>query len=406
VKAFKGTSLSIGFGHGILIDEPTELSGGSLSEDANSRELVICTRIPTVDTFIRMVSTGSAAGFIIPECSPYSHLAWAISYFDAHSIILEAPDLPREATAFVDFDEGTLLLPENIRETELLKSAEDRRQQQHSHIQMRASLPAVTKSGIRVAVMAQIQTPDDVALAKLNGADGVGETKSELILDRSGAVSLNAHSIIRTIEAKTDWRPIPLRFFDFASDKVVRGVQLIKAQTTLGYRGIRLLELDQSIIDSFLTMVENVDMTNVVTILPMVCLPSEVTRFRQLVGSRLSRIGVTLETPAAALLAEDFLDVVDYVEIGINDLTQFTMAWDRNIASPERLPTEKLGAPVAELISRVVNAASERHAFATLGIDLRPTSTLVDQLLTLGVRSVTVSPRLVPFWKELIRTSP
>lgn len=406
MKIFNGTSLSNGCTHGVLVRQPPTV--GELIDlnpaHADSDLIVIYDDTPTVEEFIRIARMPNTRGFIISSCSPYSHLAWAVSYFDARSIVLDPQELPDGETAFVDFDGGSVLVPEDRSELQLLVELEARAQSEREYVQSRASIPAVSKSGIRVSVIAQIQSPDDVALAKSNGADGVGEIKSELMFDSSGAVSLQARSIIQTIQSDTDWTPIPIRFFDFTADKTFKSMS-DRNEGSMGYRGVRLLEIDSSLAASFLTTVDGVNLTGIVTVLPMVSLPSEVVRFRQLLGARFSKVGVTIETPAAAISIQDILDVADYIEIGINDLTQFTMAWDRNVPNIERLPAHELSKPVAHFVQTISEAALERNTFSALGIDLRPSSTLVAQLLKLGVRAVTVSPRLIPLWKEMVRLS-
>src|SRR5438105_13813253 len=91
MKIFNGTPLSNGRTHGVLVrlpPTPNELIELNRAH-ADSGLIIIYEDTPTVEEFIRIARMPSARGFIISSCSPYSHLAWAISYFNARSIVLD-----------------------------------------------------------------------------------------------------------------------------------------------------------------------------------------------------------------------------------------------------------------------------------------------------------------------------
>jgi phosphotransferase system enzyme I (PtsI) len=138
----------------------------------------------------------------------------------------------------------------------------------------------------------------------------------------------------------------------------------------------------------------------------MVTSASEVRRIRRKLGSRYNHIGITAETPAAALRIEELLEVAEFVEIGLNDMTQYTMAWDRDIPNEERLPSDRIVEPVADLVASVAKACAAGGVPYTLGIDLRPTESLAAQVISLGIESISCAPSLVKPWKHAIAALP
>ncbi len=168
----------------------------------------------------------------------------------------------------------------------------------------------------------------------------------------------------------------------------------------LGARGIRMLEADDIWHKSILNTFKNVDLTQFIVVFPMVTSAAEIRRIRKRWGKNAMRIGVTVETPAAAIRIDELLEVVEYVQIGLNDLTQYTMAWNRDLPNEERLPSDRIVGPVEDLIASVVDACSDANIPYTLGLDLRPSFTIAKQLLGLGVQSLSCAALLTKYWRE------
>ncbi|WP_224372343.1 putative PEP-binding protein [Hyalangium versicolor] len=266
----------------------------------------------------------------------------------------------------------------------------------------RARLPAVSRSGVEVQVLAQILYKEDVLVALDSGADGVGEIKAELLVDTESK-SGSAAELVHTIRTKTPWKEIPIRLFDFDREKPdpTRGRSLHDGP--MGVRGVRLLEMEESLMGRFLDLLEGVECEGIVIVLPMVTRPIEVVRFRERLMRRRLSVGVLVETPAAAVNIEKFLSVSRYFEIGVNDLTQFTMAWDRAVAHPDLLPVDRLADPVEQLVTRVATSVARVGGFASLAVDLAPSAELAQQVIRTGVSAIAVPPRSIPLWKERIR---
>ena len=399
MKEYRG----VGFGSG-LVRGRVELAGeGQRHEGTGGAVIVGFLVVPSVGELLRSVRAPESTGVMLPVCSPYSHLAWAISYAGVPALFVEAAASIRPGElAYLDADRGLVLYPDSGEEEQRLEEDRTKCEADARRTASRALLPAVSRSGVAVRVLAQIQSAEDVTVARDCGAEGVGEIKSELLLDAKGSAGAAAY-LVDTIRAETQWKDIPIRFFDFESEKPDRACGVGFHDGPMGVRGVRLLEKHESLMARFLEMLEGVELDGIVVVLPMVTLPVEVERFRErLIGQPL-KVGVLIETPAAAVNIDKFLDVSDYFEIGVNDLTQFTMAWDRVRAHHELLPVDKLADPVERLVSGVARAVSAKQGFASLAVDLPPSTQLVRQVLSMGIEAIAVPPRLIPLWKERIR---
>lgn len=400
----KGVAFGNGCVHGTLV-EASILERQPSATDRAAQIIVAFERIPSVKSFAANAKTPGVVGILLPEISGYSHLAWAVGFLGVPTICLDTSLLPKtHANVFVNLEDGTVSIAESDQELRALKENEAVGQVKWEQIRERARPAAKTSTGVLVDLLAEIQSPNDIAFALTSGADGVGVIKTELMFDSEGTGTLSALQIVKAIKANTCWGPIPIRFFDFTPDKTFGDMSELCPMNSLGYRGIRLLEVDNSLADRFLMAVDGIEMNDVIVILPMVCLPNEVARFREIIGKAVPNVGVTVETPAAALMVRELAQVSDYIEIGINDLTQYTMAWDRNTPNSERLPHGQLVEPVARLVAHVLGEAAKAGTPSCLGIDLPPNQRLAAQLVQIGARALSVSPALIPRWKEAIRS--
>lgn len=354
--------------------------------------VVIYDELPRLETLVKTLQRGGVNGLILPPCSAYSHLGWALSYYDLPTLVFKSlPAVTDGVKVWVDCIRGCLWIPENdVERVELERFS----------LETLAPTEYGRDGGAKCKVMAQIQSPEDVLLARDLGADGVGEIKAELLESRVDGTSA-LERIVSMIRKETDWETIPVRFFDFDAEKLRKGLGVRGADGTLQKRGVRIIEEEAWLARYFMRVVEEVGARGIVVVLPMVTVKDEVAGFRDLAGEA-TRIGIQVETPAAAIMIEEFLEVVDYVEIGINDLTQYTMAWDRRIPHSRYLPERRLADAVARLVRNVTRDVSARNAFSTVALDLLPTSELAAQLADCGVNCVTVSPRRIATWRACL----
>ncbi len=196
--------------------------------------------------------------------------------------------------------------------------------------------PAATADGVPVQLLANIGTADDADRAAPVPVDGVGLFRTEvLFLDRSTAptVEEQAGLYARVLEA-FGGRKVVIRTLDAGADKPLAfATQPDEDNPALGVRGYRLVRIDESLLDTQLAALAEAGRRTGVApwvMAPMIATPGEAAAFAARArGHGVATVGVMVEIPAAALRAREILDEVDFVSLGTNDLTQYTMATDR-----------------------------------------------------------------------------
>ena len=200
--------------------------------------------------------------------------------------------------------------------------------------------PGGTADGHRVALLANVASDDDVAAALECGAEGVGLYRTELcFLDRADAPSVAEQtSAYRGVFSAFGGRRVVVRTLDAGSDKALQFLgQAEEPNPALGIRGFRVATSHPELLHDQLRAIKEAaraESAEVWVMAPMITTAGEAHRFAQAARSAgLPIIGVMIETPAAALQAEQILAEVDLVSIGTNDLAQYTFAADRHSAS-------------------------------------------------------------------------
>jgi phosphotransferase system enzyme I (PtsI) len=273
--------------------------------------------------------------------------------------------------------------------------------------------PARTRDGVRICILANAGGPEDVQLAADHDADGIGLYRLEsLYLSRQAPPCDDdiADLLGRCLEPFAG-KPITVRLLDAGGDKELPCLRLpAEPEAFLGRRGVRLLlsypELLQTQLRALLRLAERHDLRILV---PMVTLAEEMEQMRGLlqqaakdVGARrLPPLGAMIETPAAALCAARIAHYADFLSLGTNDLTQYTMVAGRENSLVSHYFIDDHPA-VMRLVEMVVREAAE----TPVGLcgELAGRKEVLPQLLRLGLRSLSVAPPLVPQVKDLVRS--
>lgn len=278
--------------------------------------------------------------------------------------------------------------------------------------QLQSRNPAVRKNGHRIEVLANVSCRNDVAKAVANGADGIGLFRIEQIyLSRKTPPSTNelVNEIASALEPVKN-QPATIRLLDIGGDKKLTYLGNVKDEDSfLGQRGIRLLlEYPELLYTQFNALIKLSADYNIKILIPMVTISREMEIVREIFNELYSLsglkkkipIGVMIETPAAALCIEDFLPYADFLSIGTNDLTQYTMAAGRENHSVAQyfLDTHK---SILKLIQIIVTAASTIPV--SLCGELASNCEILPELMNSGIKSLSVPPSFIPEIKETIR---
>ncbi|CAB3784516.1 hypothetical protein LMG28688_01885 [Paraburkholderia caffeinitolerans] len=273
---------------------------------------------------------------------------------------------------------------------------------------------AATRDGHAVEVAANIATLDDARTAVDNGADSVGLLRTELMfIHRQAAPTVDEHREgYQAIADALGGRTAIIRTLDVGADKEVDYLTLPpEPNPALGLRGIRLAQVRPDLLDDQLRGLLAVEPMGAVRILlPMVTDVGELVRLRERIDTfareagRTGRIevGVMIEVPSAALLADQLARHADFLSIGTNDLTQYTLAMDR--CQPDlAAQADGLHPAVLRLVSVAVEGASKHGKWVGVCGALAGDPLAVPLLVGLGVTELSVDPVSVPTIKARVR---
>ncbi|MDR5819081.1 phosphoenolpyruvate--protein phosphotransferase [Caballeronia sp. LZ043] len=273
---------------------------------------------------------------------------------------------------------------------------------------------ASTKDGRAIEVAANIATLDDAKAAVENGADAVGLLRTELLfIHRQSAPTATEHAesyqgIVDALQGRT----AIIRTLDVGADKEVDYLTLPPEENpALGLRGIRLAQVRPDLLDDQLRGLLAVKPASAVRILlPMVTDSGELQRLRARIDE-LAReagrtepveVGVMIEVPSAALLADQLAKYADFLSIGTNDLTQYTLAMDR--CQPDlAAQSDGLHPAVLRLIKTAVQGAEKHGKWVGVCGALGGDPVAAPLLVGLGVTELSVDPVSVPGIKARVR---
>lgn len=273
---------------------------------------------------------------------------------------------------------------------------------------------ASTTDARHIEVAANIATLDDAKTAVENGADAVGLLRTELMfIHRQAAPTTDEHrdsyqSIVNALQGRT----AIIRTLDVGADKEVDYLSLPpEPNPALGLRGIRLAQVRPDLLDDQLQGLLAVKPFGAVRILlPMVTDAGELVRIRERIDGfarALGRtepieVGVMIEVPSAALLADQLAQHADFLSIGTNDLTQYTLAMDRCQADLAAL-ADGLHPAVLRLVDATVRGAEKHGKWVGVCGALGGDPAAVPVLVGLGVAELSVNPVSVPGIKARVR---
>ena len=284
------------------------------------------------------------------------------------------------------------------------------------------SKPSRTRDGVDVALWANAESLEDVAKAHALGAAGVGLYRTEfLFLQRRELPGEDEQfQVYRDLVLGMSGRPVTIRTLDLGADKADRTGLAIgdEDNPALGVRGVRLALAHVEVFDTQLRAILRASAYGPVRILvPMVSGREELLEVRRRLrraGLQLRKqgheiaghveLGAMIEVPAAAIAFHGFVDVVDFVSIGTNDLVQYLLAADRNNEALGELYSP-LHPGVLRLLRHVISIGAEHRVPVAMCGEMAGDATLAPMLLALGLREFSLHPATLLELRKAIRDS-
>jgi phosphotransferase system enzyme I (PtsI) len=320
----------------------------------------------------------------------------------------------------VDGRNGQLLLHPTEETLARYRTLQRELQEAERALEELRDLEAVTPDGQRVELMANVDLPEELAEVGRYGAAGIGLYRSEfLYIEKYPNVPTEDehYAIYRQVVEAAAPCPAIIRTYDLGGRKIARELMHTREDNpVLGLRGVRLLLARRQLFEPQLRgLLRAAAHGELWIMVPMVTTVEEVRAFRALVEeTRQSlladrvplgaapRLGVMIEVPSAALIADILAREVDFFSIGTNDLTQYSLAVDRNNEQVQSL-YQPLHPALVRMLRFVVASARDAGIEVSMCGELAGDPRVVPLLLGLGLRRLSVNPRQIPQVKTQIR---
>ncbi|HYS22038.1 MAG TPA: phosphoenolpyruvate--protein phosphotransferase [Gemmatimonadales bacterium] len=322
-------------------------------------------------------------------------------------------------TLILDGTRGTVLVDPTPEEISDARERDARRRELEHQLERAVDQPAVTTDGTRIVLRGNVDLPDEIAAARQHGAEGVGLLRTEFLI--------TGHTALPTEDAQADYfgrvadafpgHPVVVRTYDLGGDKFPAPFRApVEANPFLGWRAIRVcLDEPEMFRVQLRAALRAAAAAPIHLMIPLVTRLEEVDRTRELLSEEAERLrqqgiaaaasvplGVMVETPAAAVMADRLTEVSDFLSVGTNDLTQYTLVVDRgNARLADRFTPHDPS--VLRLLKLVANAARAAGKPASVCGEMASDPVSAFLLLGLGYETLSVAPPALPMIRWLIR---
>ena len=329
--------------------------------------------------------------------------------------------VPEGTPLLLDGDAGTVLVAPDAAAVAAAELARARRRAAGERARQLAAEPAVTADGTRVEVAANAGSAEDVRRAVAAGADGIGLLRTEFVFmsARSMPTEDEQEAVYRDIARILDGRPLIVRTLDVGADKPLSYLpREAEPNPALGERGIRLGLARTDLLLPQIRAVLRVAADHPLKLMfPMVATDEEMRSALGLVADARRgllaegaavpdeggmEVGIMIEVPSAALIAGTLAGGADFFSVGTNDLTQYTMAADREVTAVAGL-SDAMHPAVLTLIGRAAAAATAAGRWIGVCGEFAADPLAVPLLLGLGVRELSVGAGSVAAVKQVVR---
>ena len=325
-------------------------------------------------------------------------------------------DIADGTPVILDADGGSLEVdPAPERLSAVMAKLSDRRAKRAAAVAL-AHTPCQTADGARIEVMVNLGSANETGAAIAAGAEGCGLLRTEfLFLDRATAPDEDEQArLYARIAAALGDRPLIIRTLDIGGDKPVAYLpRVAEDNPALGVRGIRLgLARPDLLATQLRAILRAVPGDQCRIMLPMIVDRSELLTARTMLDDaaaslgRTDRValGVMIETPASAVIADQIAQDADFLSIGTNDLTQYTLAADRGNAGVAAMG-DACHPAVLRLIAQTVRGGAKHGRWTGVcgGLASDPRAAVL--LVGLGVTELSVVAAAIPAVKQAVRAT-
>ena len=389
---------------GIRSDEPVIL----LADDLAPSETV-------------QLDKSKVLSFVTRHGSTNSHTAILARTMNIPALI--GVDYPGDADGkmgIVDGYEGKIIIDPEVSVLEDYKTKKEKEDEKKRLLQELKGKENVTLDGKKINLYANIGSVSDVASVLANDAGGIGLFRSEFLYLESETYPTEEEQFkaYRTVAENMAGKKVIIRTLDIGADKQVGYFNLDKEENpAMGYRAIRICLDRRDIFKTQLRALYRASYYGTISIMfPMIISVQEVKQIKQIISEVKAEldeanipykdveIGIMIETPAAVMMSEELAKEVDFFSIGTNDLTQYTLAIDRQNPKLDNIYDSHHPA-ILKMLQMVVDNGHKGGCWVGICGELGADTTLTETFLKMGFDELSVSPSMILRVRDRIRNT-
>ena len=397
--------------------------GGRTAGMAASEEPVIIVADDLAPSETVQLNKDLVLSFVTVHGSVNSHTAILARTMSIPALI--GVDMPLDAElegkfAIVDGDNGTVYIDPSEDVLAQMQEKKEQAEEKKQLLQQLKGKETITKDGKKIKLYANIGNSKDLAMVLQNDAEGIGLFRSEfLYLEKEDYPTENEQFMVYKMVAETmAGKQVIIRTLDIGADKQCDYFNMDPEDNpALGYRAIRICLTRPEVFKTQLRALYRASAFGNISIMyPMITSVWEVKQIKKIVEEvkeelRAQNIefgevaqGIMIETPAAVMISRELAKEVDFFSIGTNDLTQYTLAIDRQNPKLDDFYDAHHPA-VLKMIHMVAQNAHAEGIWAGICGELGADLELTEQFLQMGIDELSVSPgRILPI-RKIVRES-
>ena len=361
--------------------------------------------------------------FVTRKGSSNSHTAILARTMNIPALInIEYDDSMDGKMAVVDGKTGSLIVEPDADTLKKYQDQKDEELRQRAMLKELKGKTTETKSGHKIHLYANIGSTGDVASVLANDAEGIGLFRSEFIyLEKDNyPTEEEQFQIYKAVAQNMAGKKVIIRTLDIGADKQIDYFDMAHEENpAMGYRAIRICLDRPEVFKTQLRALFRASMFGNISIMyPMIISVTEVKQIKAIVAEVKKELteqgipfkddveqGVMIETPAAVMISDLLAKEVDFFSIGTNDLTQYTLAIDRQNAKLDNIYDSHHEA-VLRMIQMVIDNAHKEGIWAGICGELGADQSLTKEFLAMGVDELSVSPgSILPLRKIILETN-
>lgn len=397
-----------------------QLCGGE-ANDFSAYDGVILAADDLAPSETLQLDTDKILGFVTSGGSTNSHTAILARTLGITAVVNTGTQLHTDVegkTAIVDGFTGTVYLDPDSATLDKMKKKQAEAEERKIRLEAYRGKESVTVDGYKVNVFANIGNPDNVPQALANDAEGIGLFRSEFLYLENATYPTEEQQFEaykKTVEMMGG-KTVVIRTLDIGADKKVDYFDLkAEENPAMGMRAIRICLTRPTLFKTQLRALCRASAYGKIAIMfPMIISVDEVRRSRELLRQvqnelrhegiafdESMEVGIMIETPAAALISDELAKEVDFFSIGSNDLTQYTLAIDRQQTDLDNFFDPRHPA-LLRIIEMTVKNGHKEGIWVGICGELGADLSLTEDFLRMGVDELSVSPPAVLPLREKI----